>query len=205
MIVTGQIQLSWSWRSALSAQPDTVLEWIENLTTPSLGHLELGSRFLNPRAMQARLAKVWKIGTTGAVSLVPRVAAFGLTLAFWEGIADSPLLAACFQPTYDAAGNSRLEYDEWDWLREHAPSVSWYHDWDRCERIAAAVAHLFEKQDASLETIFRVVHSRVAIRKIGAILYDDRDTRPYLKSLRKKAESSSIGTREQRNSLLEDW
>jgi hypothetical protein len=204
-MVTGQIQLSWSWRSTLSAQPDSVLEWVEDLTSPSPRHLELGSRFLSPRAMQPRLAKVWKTGTAGAASVVPRVAAFGLTLALWEGTAASPLLAACFQPTYDAAGSSQLVYDEWDWLDEHAPSVSWYRDWDRCERLAAAVAHLFERQNASLETIFQVVHSRVAIRKIAVILYDDRDTRPYLKSLRKKAESSTIGTHEQRDSLLKDW
>jgi len=204
-MITGQIQLSLSWRATLSAQPDTVLEWVENLTTPSLRHLELGSWFLSPRAMQARLAKVWKTGTAGAVSLVPRVAAFGLTLAFWEGIADSSLLAACFQPTYDAASSSCLENDEWDWLREHAPSVSWYRDWDRCERLAAAVARLFEKQSASLEKVFLIVHSRAAIKKIAAILDDNRDTRPYLKSLRKKAESSSKGTREQRDALLENW
>ncbi|HUW39429.1 MAG TPA: hypothetical protein VMV90_00345 [Rectinemataceae bacterium] len=204
-LATGQVQLSWSWRSTLSAQPDSVLEWVENLPTPPLRHLELGSQFLSPRANQARLAKVWKTGTAGAAPLVPRVAAFGLALALWEGIADSPLLAACFQPTYDAAGSSRLEYDEWDWLREHAPSVSWYHDWDRCERLAAALARLIEKQTTSLETVFQVVHSRAAIRKVAALLDADRDTRPYLKSLRKKAESSSNGTREQRDALLEDW
>jgi len=200
-----QIQTSWQWRSALSAQPDTVLEWIESLPNPSLRDLELGSRFLSPKATQTRLLKVWKAGTAGPDPLVPRVAAFGLTLAFWEGAARSPLLAACFQPTYDAAGNSRLEYEEWDWLREHAPAVSWYRDWDRCERLAVAVARLFEKQGASLDAVFAVVHSRVSIRKIADILDDDRHSRAYLKSLRKAVESSSIGTREQRDALLEVW
>lgn len=199
-----QIQLSWTWRSALSAQPDTVLEWLESLSTPSLRELDLGSRFLNPKATQARLVKVWKTGTAGAAPLVSRVAAFGLTLAFWEGAAKSPLLAACFQPTYDAAGSSRLEHEEWDWVREHATAVSWYRDWDRCERLAAAVARLLEKQNASLETVFAVVHNRASIRKVAAILDDDRDTRRYLKSLRRAVESSSIGTREQRDALLED-
>jgi hypothetical protein len=134
------------------------------------------------------------------------VATFGLTLAFWEGVANSPLLAACFQPTYDAAGTSRLEYEEWDWLRDYAPSISWYRDWDKCERLASAVARLLRKQDASLETVFRVVHSRAAIKKVTAILDDDRDARPYLKSLRKAAEAQyAVGTREQRDALLEVW
>jgi hypothetical protein len=66
------------------------------------------------------------------------------------------------------------------------------------------VARLLEKQNASLETVFAVVHSRASIRKVAAILDDDRDTRRYLKSLRKAVESSSIGTREQRDALLVD-
>lgn len=203
-LAAGQIQLSWAWRSSLAAQPDTVLEWIESLSTPSLRDLELGSRFLSPKATQTRLVKVWKAAIAAGGGLEPRVAAFGLALAFWEGVASSSLLVACFQPTYDAAGSSRLEYDEWDWLRELAPSVSWYRDWDRCERLSAAVARLLEKQNACLETVFGIVQSRHAIRKVAIILKDDRDTRPYLKSLRKTVESSSSGTREQRDALLED-
>ncbi|MDC0679392.1 GAP1-N1 domain-containing protein [Sorangium atrum] len=205
-LASGQLQFFWQWRSALSAQPDTVLEWLESLSAPSLRDLELGSRFVSPKATQARLVTVWKSGAAGAASMGPRVAAFGLTLAFWEGDVSSPLLAACFQPTYDAASNSRLEYEEWDWLREQAPPTSWYRDWDRCERLAAALARLLEKRSASLETVFGIVHSRPAIRKVATILDDDRDMRPYLKSLRKVAESSStVGTRDQRDALLEDW
>jgi hypothetical protein len=123
-----------------------------------------------------------------------------------SGAASSPLLSACFQPTYDAAGNSRLEYEEWDWLREHAPSVSWYRDWDRCERLAAAVARLFERQSASLDTVVGVVRSRAAIGKMVAVLHDRWEARPYLKARRKAVNGTmSIGTREQRDALLEDW
>lgn len=204
-LASDQLQLSWQWRTALSAQPNTVLEWLENLGAPSLRDLDLGSRFVSPKATQSRLATVWKSGTASSGSVAPRVAAFGLTLAFWEADVKSPLLAACFQPTYDAAGSSRLEYEEWDWLREQAPAVSWYRDWDRCERLAAALGRLLEKRNASLETVFGIVHSRPAIRKVAAVLHDEKDTRPYLKALRKAVESSSVGTREQRDALLEDW
>lgn len=204
-LASDQLQLSWQWRTALSAQPNTVLEWLENLGAPSLRDLDLGSRFVSPKATQSRLATVWKSGTASSGSVAPRVAAFGLTLAFWEADVKSPLLAACFQPTYDAAGSSRLEYEEWDWLREQAPAVSWYRDWDRCERLAAALGRLLEKRNASLETVFGIVHSRPAIRKVAAVLHDEKDTRPYLKALRKAVGSSSVGTREQRDALLEDW
>jgi hypothetical protein len=204
-LASGQLQFSWQWRTALSAQPNTVLEWLESLSPPSLRDLELGSRFVSPEATQSRLATVWRGGTYNLGSVAPRVAAFGLTLAFWEADVKSPLLAVCFQPTYDAAGSSRLESEEWDWLKEQAPSVSWYRDWDRCERLAAALARLLEKRNASLETVFGIVHNRPAIRKVAAVLDDEKNTRPYLKALRKAVQSSSVGTREQRDALLEDW
>ena len=202
-ITSGQIQLSWPWRSALAGQPDTVLKWLESLSSPSLRDLELGSRLVSPKVTQSRLATVWRNGTANAQGIEPRVAAFGLTLAFWERNVKSPLFAVCFQPTYDAAGISRLEYDEWEWVQEYAPSSSYWRDWDKCERLAKAMARLCEKQNASLEIVFGIVHSRAAIRRVASILDDDRDMRPYLKSLRKAVESSSIGTREQRVALLE--
>jgi hypothetical protein len=204
-ITSGQLQLSWPWRSALGGQRDTVLEWLEILSAPSLSDLELGSRFVSPKFTQSRLATVWKAGTASTGAIASRVAAFGLALAFWEGNVKSPLFAVCFQPTYDAAGNSRLEYDEWEWVREYAPSSSYWRDWDKCERLAKAMARLLEKQNASLETVFAIVHSRPAIKKVADVLNDDRDTRPYLKALRKAAESSSTGKREQRDALLEGW
>ncbi len=204
-ITSGQVQLSWPWRTALGSQADAVLEWLESLSPPSLGDLELGSRFVSPKAAQSRLVTVWKAGTASTGAIASRVAAFGLTLAFWEGNVMSPLFAVCFQPTYDAAGSSRLEYDEWEWVREHAPPSSYWRDWDKCERLAKAMARLLEKENAPLETVFGIVHSRPALKKIADALDDDRDTRPYLKALRKKAKSSSIGTREQRDALLEGW
>ncbi|MCE9635844.1 MAG: hypothetical protein K8T90_09080 [Planctomycetes bacterium] len=204
-LASNQILLSWQWRTVLSAQPNAVLEWLESLRNPSLLDLDLGSRFVSPRAAQLRLAMVWKSGTANSGSVAPRVAAFGLTLALWEADESSPLLAVCFQPTYDAAGSSRLEYEEWDWLREQAPAVSWYRDWDRCERLAAALARLLERRNASLETVFGIVRSRPAIREVAAVLDDEKGTRPYLRALREAAESSSVGTCEQRDALLEDW
>jgi len=83
--------------------------------------------------------------------------------------------------------------------------VSWWRDWDKSERLAAALARLLEKRNASLEAVFAILYSRPMIRKVAAFLDDNRDTRPYLKSLRKAAEKSSVGTRDQRDALLEDW
>ncbi|WP_434301396.1 hypothetical protein [Corallococcus exiguus] len=207
VLAAGELQLSWQWRSALSAQPDVVLSWLEARPTLTLRELEFGTRFFNPKANQSRLTKVWQTGiASGVGTFSPRVAAFGLALAFAEANTRSPLLAACFQPAYDAAGSSRIEYEEWEWLREQAPPVSRWRDWDKCERLAAALSRLIKKQNPSLETVLGIVYSRQAIRKVAAMLDDDGETRSYLESLRRAAEvSSNVGTREQREALWADW
>lgn len=202
-LASNRLQLSWQWRTALSSQPTVVLEWLESLSSLSLRDLELASRVVSPKATQTRLARVWQSGLASSGVVAPRVAAFGLTLAFWEAEVRSPLLAMCFQPTYDAAASSHLEHEEWEWLKEQAPSVSWYRDWDRCERLAAGLARLLRHQDASLETVFGIVRSSAAVRMIAAVL-DHRETRPYLRALRRALESSSVGSREQRDALLDD-
>lgn len=203
-LASGRVKLSWSWRSALDNQRDTVLEWLESLSPPSLSDLELGSRFLSPKATRPRLNAVWKSGINSAGLISSRVAAFGLALAFWEGNVNSPLFEKCFQSTYDAAWSSRLEYDEWEWVREYAPSLSYRRDWDKCERLAASMARLFVRQSSSLEVVFSIIHSSPSIRRVVAILDNGWSTRPYLRALRMTALSSSCGMREQRDALLED-
>ena len=204
-LTTGELPFAAQWRSPLAARPEAVLAWLEGQTALSTKELEVVSRLLRPTAHKEGLAKAWQAGITSASPISPRVAAFGLALALVDRPL-SPLLGTCFQPAFDALADSHLEYEEWDWLREHAPPLSWWRDWDKCERIAAALARRLERQDAPLETVFSILRGRSAIRKVASLLSDDRNTRPYLKSLRKASEASpGIGTREQRNALSEDW
>lgn len=201
-----KMSFSTQWRAALTGRSDAVVAWLEGQTALSSKELEVASHFVSPAAHAERLAKAWEIGVSASsLSISPRVAAFGLALALSEnGL--SPLLAPCFQPTFDALASSRLEYEEWDWLREHAPPVSWWREWDKCERVAAALARRLEREHAPLEAVFGILRGRAAIRKVTSVLGDHRSTRPYLKSLRRATEASpGIGAREQRDALLKDW
>ncbi|WP_437652646.1 hypothetical protein [Sorangium sp. So ce1182] len=205
-LAAGNLFFSPQWRSSLSSRPDAVLEWLEGQSALSPRELEVASQFVSPKCSPQRLTKMWQSGIAASeASITPRVAAFGLALALSERTC-SPLLATCFQPTFDELADGRIEYEAWDWLRELAPPVFWWRDWDRCERIAAALARLLERQDASLKTVFSILRSRWAILKVASVLDDDRHFRQYLKALRKASVASpSIGTREQRDALLEGW
>lgn len=202
---TKKMPFSLQWQSALSEEPNLVIDWLEDHRPLSLRELDLGTRLLNPKVDQNRLVKIWTQGTSNANKFSPRVAAFGLSLSLAEGRVDSSLLALCFQPTYDALSTSKIESDEWDWLMQYAPSLNWRKDWDKCERIAAALARLASKQSASVETIFAIARSPYAIGKIVSVLNEEKTLRQYLRSLRRSAmDFTDSGTREQRDALLND-
>ena len=205
VVAAGDLPISTQWRSALSGRPDAVLGWLEGRSPISQSDLDVVSRFLTPTINPERLMKAWLNGIAGSPgSVAPRVAAFGLALAFAKPDL-TPLLATCFQPTFDALAGSRLEYEEWDWLSGPAVPVSWWRDWDKCERIAGAVARRLEQRDAPLELVFRIAKSKSAVRKVVHVLDDKWESRQYLKTLRKTAATAPIGTQEQRDALLERW
>lgn len=188
-IAGGHTQLSWPWRQALGRHRDDVLMWLESLPSPALSDLQLGSQFVSPKYTQQRLHIVWKAGVANANSVPPRIAAFGLSLAWSLGDVQSPLLAACFQSTYDAAKDSQLEHEEWEWIREFAPPAFYWKDWDKCERLALAMARLFERNWTPLLTISGIIRSQHAIRQFAMALHDNRDFKPYLKWLQTEAKA----------------
>lgn len=207
LVAAGDLPISAQWRGALSERPDAVLGWVESRSPLALSDLDVVSRFLGPTKRIERLAKVWESGIAAAPgTATPRVAAFGLALALAKPHSLSQLVAMCFQPTFDALETTRVDYEEWEWLRELAPARSWWRDWDKCERVAAVLARLLQEEEASLNTVFRIVRSGTAIRKIVAVLDDKWESRQYLKALRKALGAlPDVGTREQRDALSEKW
>jgi hypothetical protein len=201
-ISSGSVDLSWDWRSVFRASPDTVLEWLESLAAPTARELDLGSQFLTPALTQQRLVAIWSRGSLDDLSDWPRTAAFGLALAFYQNDVHSSLFARCFQPTYEAAKASRLDFHVWEWLDANAPPRHRWRDWDKCERLATALATLAERQGASLDTVFAIAKSPEALGQICEALDDKRGTRKYLHDLQAQAVAGQRGSHWQRAALL---
>lgn len=201
-LVAGELSISTQWRSSISAYSDTVIEWLQRLPTISSRELEVASLFLSPSSDPLRLENIWRMGTSAsAAPLSPRVAAFGLALAFSRQ-AISPLFETCFQSTFNALAGTYVEYEAWEWLKDLAPAVSWWRDWDRCERVAAALARRLAAHEVPLVIVFSIARTAPAIQKVVGVLYTNRQTRIYLKQLRKACDTDpSLGSREQRNAL----
>ena len=52
-----------------------------------------------------------------------------------------------FEPVYNSASKSELDYSNWNKIRNMLPHALWFIDWDWCYRISAGVARLFVELD----------------------------------------------------------
>lgn len=203
---TGTKSLSSRWQSILSLHEDEVLKWIEAKPAISVRELGIICRILNPLNNPKRLEKIWESGLTSAQIVAERrVMVFGFVVALAvDNLSD--LMAACFQHTFDALADERVDSEEWSWICHVTSPISWWREWDRCERIVMAISHRLERHSATLDTVFRIAKSRLAVRKLVSALKGEKMGRSYLISLRRElAGSKLIGSREQREELSDSW
>ena len=205
---SGDMDLDWHWKNSLSRRPEAVVTWVQQCDALSASDLALVTKLVNPSdpAVRARCAGIW----TSYLQRGPEqntdavVASFGLALGFGQP-EHTTLVLGFFQPVFDALEASSLDYTAWNWIREYAPSVSWWRDWDKCERIAAAVARRLVEADVPVSEFLRAIRSETALRHVINALDAKRENRGYLGSIRRAvARDPSLGTVAQRRILQED-
>jgi hypothetical protein len=205
---SGSMELDWQWKNALSRRPEVVVSWLQRSGQPSCADLALVARLVSPgdgtvRSDRARIFAAY-LGRSGDHGHDPLVAAFGLALGFREP-EQGNLIFGFFQHVFNALETDSLDYVAWEWIRDYAPSISWWRDWDKCERLAAAVARRLMGNSVPAPEFFRAVRTEAALRHVVCALDSKREGRAYRKLLRKAcSRDPSLGTPTQRRILLED-
>jgi hypothetical protein len=67
---------------------------------------------------------------------------------------------------HDAAENDELDYDSWQLLKDQVPSLSWWRDWDKCERLRRALVDRFIRYDWPVDQFLRSVKNEETFRRI---------------------------------------
>lgn len=196
-----------AWRVVLAKRGGEIFTWLSRQGTPVMDSLEVVTWFLDPctRTHRKAYADLWEraLASPSCVA-TSRVASFGLALALADR-SRAQLVSKCFQSVYDSLASEGLDQDAWNWLRDLSPPSSWWRDWDKCERVAFAVAGTLARSDAPLDLVFATARTKDALKKVVSGLDDDRDRRKYLKGLRRSCRANpSVGTALQRELLLGD-
>jgi hypothetical protein len=191
-----------TWRLQLERQPAHVLDWIlrkgseVELQTSTFA---LAASVLDPneRSVVASGSTVWLgLARNGASNLGygPLVTAmsFLLALGFNNPVpSGAELVGKSFNMVHSAALNESLSYANWRILQHHAPSISFWRGWDKCERLRCALIEKFIRFDwpeeyflealSDTETFLRTLEScdetsrgRKFLRKVARLVDRNR-------------------------------
>lgn len=147
-------RLSRTSRDALSNQPESVMDWVQERTSSSSLSRVVAAHVVAPYVTRVsrRDSEVWlrtfrDVQGTATDSEKDYLASFLLALAFCNAPpAPLDLIAESYQRVHEAAWVERLSDEAWSLVEPFVPELSWWANWDKCERlnrglIAAFIHH----------------------------------------------------------------
>lgn len=203
-------EIKKGWKNALESHPITILNWLKNnpdadiktnlliadsLSPNSLAVIEFGADVWLP------LAKTVSTSLRGAELI--EISAFLLALGFNNpGLNAAELVANSFEAVHNAAYEKRLGNKSWALLKDHAPSLSIWRDWDKCERLRAALVESFIKYQWPTKYFLVAVQDRRTFQRILDYCRDSKKGREFIKKIAKLVNQSAIkATWEQKKEL----
>ncbi|SRR5229473_2624071 len=139
---------------ALSTQPELVMDWVQQNSDSSPISLVTVAHVVAPYAsrISKRDSEVWlrtfrDVQATATDAEKDYLASFLLTLAFCNAPpAPLDLVAESYQRVHQVAWEERLSDEAWSIVESFVPELSWWKNWDKCERlnrglIAAFIRH----------------------------------------------------------------
>lgn len=199
------------WETALKIYPDLLLSWLKQ-SNPKILTTAFVATLLNPNS-----AEVINLGTKLWIPLIQKrkdndlkdetwldVMTFMLTLGFHNQDNNSVrLVSYSFEDVHDSIEQNELGFNSWQYLEKHVPSLSWWHNWDKCERLRRALVENFIRFSWPCDEFLRSVQQRETFNKIIDYCHSTYAGRKYLKSIRNRiAHNEVVATNEQRERLL---
>jgi len=136
-------RMSRAFREALSNQPDLVMDWVQQKSDSSPASLVAVAHVVAPNAsrISKRDSAVWlrtfrNVQDTANDAEKDYLASFLLTLAFCNAPpAPLDLVAESYQRVHRSAWEDRLNDEAWSIVEPFVPELSWWKNWDKCERL----------------------------------------------------------------------
>ncbi|MGH9739398.1 MAG: hypothetical protein ACRD4X_12565 [Candidatus Acidiferrales bacterium] len=136
-------RMSRASRDALSNQPDLVMDWVQQKSDSSPASVAAVAHVVAPYAsrISKRDSAVWlrtfrDVQGTANDAEKDYLASFLLTLAFCNAPpAPLDLVAESYQRVHQSAWEEMLSDEAWSIVEPFVPELSWWKNWDKCERL----------------------------------------------------------------------
>lgn len=210
---SGNNQLSMVWRNLLHAHTKTILKWLSETKKTRIDTILYLAGLLDPKSIRASdtSISVWvdfsKTAQSSNISKKDLVEfmSFILTIGFNNIDPEAALLIAnSFQIIHDAAENNELPYQSWRWLENYAPSLSFWRDWDKCERLRAALVNAFIEKGWPVNHFLNAVKRQETLSQIIEYCKRSRQRMTFLEQVANNAMHGDESLRAEYISLLEN-
>jgi hypothetical protein len=198
------------WQSVLESRPAQVLSWVLSTEAPGLPALAAAASVLDPGSTEVRRAGAspWlrALATLESPPDEPEyeeLMAFLLALAFHDqGPGAADLAARAFDPVDRALAGHNLSPSAWDRLARELPSMPWWREWDRSERLRRGFVERCVRLRWPPDTLLRATRDDETFQRLVVICEWTRDGQDLLKRLAAQVGQGRVSTSTPRRSIL---
>lgn len=203
-------ELGGNWKQVLADRPATLLGWLSEVSKPREITIALIACLLDPHSPEVQRfgVEVWlrclpmELDRFDRKTLV-KTMVFFLALSFNNpGARTEELTAYAFESVHEAAENGELDHDSWMLLRGQLPSLSWWSDWDTCERLRRALIERFIRYEWSVDQFLRSTEREELFQRIVESCKVTTSGRIFLKKLARLAARGEIPATNAQRSML---
>lgn len=184
-------EIDEEWRRVLRRYPTAIVGWMNSAPVHQVSTLALVAGLLDPHSPPVTTlgAEVWlPLALKGPNELEKRMLVksmtFLLALGFNNPGPRAPeLVASAFQIVHDAAASGELSYEVWSLIKDQVPSLTWWREWDKCERMRRALVERFIRYRWPIELFLQAVKSEDTFEKITDFSQSNAAARAFVRSI----------------------
>jgi hypothetical protein len=198
------------WQSVLESRPAQVLSWVLSTEAPGLAALAAAVSVLDPGSPEVRRAGAspW-VRALATLESPPDEAgydelmAFLLALAFHDPSPSAPELAVrAFDPVDRALAVQQLSPTAWDRLARDLPSMPWWREWDRSERLRRGFVERCVRQRWPVDMLLRATLDDETFQRLVVICEWTRDGQDLLRRLAAQVGQGKVAATPPRRPIL---
>jgi hypothetical protein len=198
------------WRALLESRTSQVLGWLLATEAPGLAALATAASVLDPVSPDVR--RVGPSPWLGALATLEgstdepahvELMAFLLALALdSQGPGAEELAARAFDPVDRALAGEELSRAAWERLERNLPTVPWWREWDRNERLRRGFVDSCLRHRWPPAALLRATGDDDTFQRLVVICEWTRDGQELLKRLAAQVSQGQVPTTTPRRSVL---
>jgi hypothetical protein len=185
---TGEIARPWA--RVVSRYDDLMLK--RAMSTDGVSWVVVAPKVLDPHSKVVRRTElsVWanwmQTASISAAEVRTAFAAFILAMLLDRTErAAATLLAEVFELVHAAAAGESLSYEAWSFFENSVPHLSYYRNWDKCERLRRGIVDRFNDNEWPVIDFVRCARERKTLFDMLRTCYDyGKDGREMLRRLK---------------------